>query len=597
MIWSYPPLYLFLGACAATLPKNPLRHTLVLLSPLLALAAAWGLDEQQISLTIGGLWELQLLRPNQWGRPFAIVFCLSAFLGLLYALPVERYLEDSAALIYAASAVGAVLAGDLFTFYCWWELLALAATFLILRGERGRSHVAAFRYLVMHIAGGLLLLMGILWRLGAGYDSAIGPIGLGSPGGLLIFLGIGLNCAFPLLHTWLIDSYPEASPSCVVFLASFTTKTAVYALLVMFAGTKALIAIGVIMAIFPILFAILEDDLRKVLAYSVINQVGFMVVGVGIGTELSLQGAVGHAMTDILFKGLLFMTVGVCLYRTGSARATDLGGLFRQLPFTAVCCIVGAAALSAVPGFSGFVTKSMITSSVKQEGAGLAWAALGLLIASAGVLPKAGFKVPFYAFFARPAKRDVEPAPLAMKAAMGIAAGLCLLVGLAPGIFLYPILPGETTYQAYATYSVLQQLQVLSFAGLAIVLLICAGLYPREIRVYNHDGNAIWDSLCRALGRLFDRAFNGIHAWGDALFLKWLPARAVHFFSHAPARLSAMAATVAMRVRGARPEAIAEYQERLYHRYRTSTNPLGLSAIYSIVLLAILAFLALYYGA
>ncbi|NCP78744.1 MAG: hypothetical protein GW833_06230, partial [Desulfuromonadales bacterium] len=315
----HPSLFLLIGACLALLPKGLFRHAAVLLAPVLAFVSAYTLGDSTLSCHITDFLQLELLTPTVWNRPFAVIFCSVAFLGLLYARPLDRRGEDCAALIYAAAAVGAVLAGDLFTFYCCWEILALSATILVFGGRTPKANKAAFRYLLYHIAGGLLLLMGILWRLAAGYESSISEIGLGTPGGLLIFLGIGVNCAWPLLHTWLSDAYPESSVSGVLFLAAFTTKTAIYALLVFFPGTDALIVIGTVMAGFPIFYAVIENDLRRVLAYSLINQVGFMVVGVGIGTDLALNGAVCHAMTDLVFKGLLFMTVGACLYRTGYA--------------------------------------------------------------------------------------------------------------------------------------------------------------------------------------------------------------------------------------------------------------------------------------
>ncbi len=589
----HPSVILLVGALLALLPRGQVRHTLVLLAPALALGVALGLNEQQAIVNLGGLFELRVLEVTIWNRPFAVIFSLVALLGLLFARPLDRRGEDCAALVYAAAAVGAVLAGDLFTFYCWWEILALAATFLVFGGGTPESRRAAFRYLIFHIAGGLILMMGILWRLAVGYDAAIGPIGLDSPGGWLIFLGIGINCAWPLVHTWLTDAYPASSASGVLFLAAFTTKTAVYALLVMFPGTSVLVGIGVVMAIFPILFAIIEDDLRKVLAYSVINQVGFMVVGVGIGTELALNGVVAHALTDIVFKGLLFMTLGVCLYRTGCTRATELGGLFKQMPWTGVCCLIGAASLSAIPGFSGFVSKSMISSSVRYEGELYAWAVLGLLVASAGVLPKAGVKVPLYAFFAREPRIKTTDAPAAMKAAMATCAAVCLLVGLFPQQILYPLLPTEVSYNAYSLANVVSHSQLLVFSALACVLMILAGVYPREIRAKNLDFEVVWGGLCRGLGRLFDQAFNGIHTLGYNIFLVWLPDKAAYFFAHAPARISVWFVTRRLVMHGKSHEEIEESKAGLYLSYRKNTLPVGTSTLYAIVLLAILAVLAL----
>ncbi len=226
---------------------------------------------------------------------------------------------------------------------------------------------------------------------------AFGHLGLTGIGNFLIFLGFGINCAWPLLHSWLVDAYPEATIGGTVFLSAFTTKTAVYALARAYAGEPSLIWIGVAMAAFPIFFAVIENDLRRVLAYSLINQVGFMVAGIGIGTELAINGAVAHAFNDILFKGLLFMSVGAVMFRTGKAKATNLGGLYKSMPWTCAFCIVGAASISAFPLFSGFVSKSLIMTAAAEGHLWVPW--FILLFAAAGVFHHAGIKIPFFTFF------------------------------------------------------------------------------------------------------------------------------------------------------------------------------------------------------
>src|SRR5690606_9239804 len=254
----------------------------------------------------------------------------------------------------------------------------------------------------------------------------------------LILLAFGIKCCFPGLHTWLTDAYPEATPTGAVFLSAFTSKLAVYALARGFAGTEELIWIGTVMAAFPIFYAVIENDLRRVLAYSMNNQLGFMVVGIGIGTELGINGAVAHAFADILFKALLFMSMGAVLFRTGTANGSELGGLYKSMPWTTGFCMVGAASISAFPLFSGFVTKSMIMASAAAEGYTGVW--LVLLFASAGVFHHAGIKIPYFAFFAHDSGIRCKEAPINMLLAMGIAAALCMAIGMVPGA-LYALLP------------------------------------------------------------------------------------------------------------------------------------------------------------
>ena len=588
----HPSVFLLIGAVLALLPKGLVRHILVLLAPVIALSQSWRLNSSMsMPLDFAGIMELQLLSPTIWNKPFAVIFCIVAFLGLLFARPLDRKGEDSAALVYAAAAVGAVLAGDLFTFYCCWEVLALSATILVFGGRTAKARRAAFRYLIYHIAGGLLLLMGILWRLAVGYQNVIENISLDSPGGWLIFLGIGVNCAWPLVHTWLSDAYPEASVSGVLFLSAFTTKTAIYALLVFFPGTKELIVIGTAMAAFPIFFAVIENDLRKVLAYSLINQVGFMVVGVGIGTDLALNGAVCHAMTDLVFKGLLFMTVGACLYRTGYATATDLGGLFKQMPVSAVCCMVGAASISAFPGFSGFVSKSMITTAASTGEHPYTFVWLVLIFASAGVFHHAGIKIPFFAFFGHDSGHKVKEVPWTMQAAMIISAITCIVFGLFPDATVYSLLPLENHYAPYTADHILAQTELLLYSALAFTLMLLAGVYPAEIRCKNHDFDTLLAKALSWFGGLMDRGLNGLNTLGHALFLAWVPAQVAHFFAHAPARVSAWLASIWLGLKGEDEEKISELEERYYQRFKKNALSVGASAIYAIILLGVMALL------
>jgi multicomponent Na+:H+ antiporter subunit D len=318
---------------------------------------------------------------------------------------------------------------------------------------------------------------------------------------LLIFIGFGINCAWPGFHTWLTDAYPEATITGTVFLSAFTTKVAVYVLARAFPGTTVLIWIGAIMATFPIFYAVIENDLRRVLSYSLINQVGFMVVGIGIGTELAINGAAAHAFADILFKALLFMSMGAVMHQTGKINATDLGGLYKSMPLTAVFCIIGAASISAFPLFSAFATKSMIMDSVAQGRFSTVW--FMLLFASAGVFHHAGIKIPFFAFFSHDSGIRTKEAPLNMLLAMGIASFFCIFIGVFPGT-LYSILPYAVDYTPYSTSHVMAQLQLLFFSALAFTLLMLSGIYPAEIRAINLDA----DWFYRKGANIFTWAFN-----------------------------------------------------------------------------------------
>ena len=222
-------------------------------------------------------------------------------------------MQQLSSLIYTAAALGSVFAGDLLTLFVFWELMAISSVFLVWARRSDRSYSSGFRYFVYQFLSGLLLLLGIFFIWHQTGSLEFNKLPFDSWGGMLIFAAFGIKAAFPMFHTWLTDAYPEATVTGTIFLSALTTKVAVYSLARGFPGVELLVYVGVVMACFPIFYAVIENDLRRVLAFSLINQLGFMVVGIGIGTELAINGAVAHAFNDILFKGLLFMSMGAVL--------------------------------------------------------------------------------------------------------------------------------------------------------------------------------------------------------------------------------------------------------------------------------------------
>lgn len=453
-------------------------------------------------------YTLELTRVDKLSLVWGYIFHIAAFLGMLYALHVKDQMQQISALIYAGAAVGAVFAGDLITLFIYWELTAISSVFLIWASRNDTAYKAGMRYLLIQVGSGVILLAGvIMWYKETG-SIDFGHIGIETLAGKLIFVAFGIKCAFPMLHNWLQDSYPKATVTGTVILSAFTTKLAVYALARGFAGTELLIVIGATMTAFPIFFAVIENDLRKVLSYSLNNQLGFMVVGIGVGTELALNGTASHAFAHILYKALLFMSMGAVLHRCGTIKASELGGLYKSMPLTTVFCIIGAMSISAFPLFSGFVTKSMIMTAAAGEGHWIAWAVL--LMASAGVMEHSGIKIPYFAFFAHDNGRRVKEAPWNMLLAMGITAFLCLYIGINPEP-LYAILPFPVDYTPYTTAHVITQLQLLMFALLAFIVLIRKGWYPAEIPSLNLDTDWIYR---RFLPCVF-RYVGSVVGWAD----------------------------------------------------------------------------------
>lgn len=488
LLFNPPILFLLAAAICPWLPAF-WRGVLVLATPVVGLIAMLSFGHGvHTQIDILG-FQLTFLRIDKLSLVFGIIFSIAAFLSGLYAWHVRDRIQQVAALAYAGSAIGGVFAGDLITLFLWWEGTAVASVFLIWARRTPASYATGMRYLIIQVLSGVMLLAGLLMHYHDTGSIAFDHLGLVSTGTWLIFLAIGIKCAFPLLHNWLQDAYPAATVTGTVILSAFTTKMAIYTLARGYAGTEILVYIGAVMTLFPIFFAEIENDLRRVLAYSLNNQLGFMVVGVGIGTEMSLNGTAAHAFCHILYKALLFMSVGAVLYRTGTSKASELGGLYKTMPVTMVCCLIGAASISAFPLFSGFVSKSLILSASAENGYYIVW--LCLVIASAGVLSHSGIKIPYFTFFAHDSGKRPLEAPKHMQYAMITAAVFCVGLGVFPGL-LYSLLPYEVDYHPYGISHVLTQLQLLCFALLAFVFLMKTHLHPPEVRATNIDTDVVY---------------------------------------------------------------------------------------------------------
>ncbi len=476
---EFPPgTLLAVGALLLIVTKDRLQGVLSLLLPVVSFIHLLQFEVgTQVTLSLFS-YELTPIRIDRLALVWGYIFHLAAFLSALYALHVRDALQHVSGAIYAGTAIGAVFAGDLITLFVYWELTAISSVFLVWASRTEASYRSGIRYLIIQVGSGVILLSGVLLHLRDTGSIAFDHLGIGSTASLLILLSFGMKCAFPFLHNWLQDAYPQATPTGTVFLSAFTTKLAVYALARGFAGTEILVYIGAAMTAFPVFFAVIENDLRRVLAYSLNNQLGFMVVGVGVGSELALNGTASHAFAHILYKALLFMAMGAVMTRVGSAKASDLGALYKSMPYTTFFCIIGAAAISAFPLFSGFVTKSLTMSAVAENHYTAVW--FIMLFASAGVLHHSGIKIPYYGFFGHDRGLRTKEAPLNMLVAMGITAFLCVAIGVFPEA-LYSILPYAVDYQPYTTEHVLTQLQLLFFALLSFAILARNHLEPPEV--------------------------------------------------------------------------------------------------------------------
>jgi len=571
-----PPVILFLaGALLVPFFKGGWKSGLLLLIPVLGFINLIRMEEGTYWIVSFLDYHLIFGRVDRLSLLFGYIFHIISFIAILYALHVKDDIQHVAGLAYAGSALGAVFSGDLFSFFVFWEMLTVSSIFLIWARRTEASLASGFRYLLVHAAGGLCLLAGIVLHVNQTGSIELGYMGLTGTGSYLIFLGFGLNCAWPVLHPWLTDAYPEATITGTIFLSAFTTKVAVYALARTFPGTEALIWIGAVMTSFPIFYAVIENDLRRVLAYSLINQVGFMVCGIGIGTALAINGAVCHAFNDILFKALLFMSMGAVMYRTGKINGTDLGGLYRTMPLTCIFCMVGAASISAFPLFSGFVSKSMVMDAAAAGHMRIIW--FMLLFASAGVFHHAGIKIPFFAFFSHDSGLRPREAPVHMLLAMGIAAFLSIFIGVYPAP-LYSLLPYPVDYVPYTAPHVLGQTQLLFFSALAFTLLLLSGIYPAEMQSINLDADWFYRKGGRLFYRVMARTLNPINAACERFFINGVVRGIAHLSTDIIARLSLFVMVTLWLLTGLRGERLRMKKANLYADVMGGTCPIGLGA-------------------
>ncbi len=500
----HPGLVLIAGGLVLPWLSGKLRAFAVVALPLLVLALVWQVPD-------GAAWQARFLdytitplQGDKLSRLFATIFALMAAGGGLFALGQKSRVEVPAAFVYAGSAIGVALAGDLVTVFAFWELMAIGSTLVLWSQGSNDSYRAARRYLMIHLLGGVILFAGVTGHIAQTGDVAFTRMVLDSPAHWLILAGFLVNAGAPPLSAWLPDAYPEASWSGTVFLSAFTTKTAVYVLIRGFPGTELLIWVGLFMVFYGIVYALLENDMRRILAYSIVNQVGFMIAGIGIGTEMALNGAAAHAFTHIIYKALLLMSAGSVLMMTGRRKCSELGGLFHTMPLTTACGTIGALAISSFPLTSGFVSKSMVSQAAADGHLLTVW--LLLTAASAGVFLHAGIKFPWFVFFQKDSGlRPAEP-PAPMRWAMIAFAFLCIALGVWPEP-LYALLPYVVNYQPYTWAHVLTQLQLLLFSGLAFFVMLP---YLKRTLTITLDTDWMWRRLLPALSRAVEKLIVGV---------------------------------------------------------------------------------------
>jgi len=470
----HPALLLAAGAIALPFLARKARPAATLLFPLLALFAVWTLPEGKLlSAEVMG-YTLVLLKVDALSRIFGLIFAFIAFAGSLYAFHHRETAHQAAGLLYAAGALGVTFAGDFFTLFFFWETMAVSSTWLIWARRTGESRRAGLRYILYHVLGGGVLFSGLLLYLGNGGGLEISALAPGNAlAAWLILLGVAVNAAVPPLHTWLSDAYPKATVTGAVFLSAFTTKTAVYVLIRVFPGWEVLLVAGSIMTVYGVAFAVFSNDIRGILAYHIISQVGYMVAGAGLGTEMGLNGSAAHAFSHILYKALLFMGAGALLEATGTSKLTELGGLSRKMRAALILYMVAAFSISGVPFFNGFISKSMVVAAAGEAHRDAYM--LLMLLASVGTFLSVGLKLPYYAWGGNGPSPKTKPLPRNMYLAMGLVALVCVAHGIRPSL-LYGLLPYPVHFEPYSAAHLVETVQILGMT------LVGFWLFRKKIR-------------------------------------------------------------------------------------------------------------------
>lgn len=512
MIKPIPPAFLYiLGALFIPLFKGRLKPLYLLSVSVIAFINLFFMETGTSWVHPFLSYDWIFLKVDRVSLIVGSIFILIGFLAILYSLHVKEDGQHAAGFLYIGSSLGVIFAGDYFSLFIFWEIMAVSGVLLIWYHRGKKSLDAGFRYLLMHFFGGSSLLVGILIHAYSTGSMTVGPLE-SSWASLFILIGFGLNTAFIPLHTWLPDGYSEGTVTGSVFLSVYTTKTGVYVLARCFSGVDLVAYMGGVMALYGVIFALLQNDTRKLLSYHIVSQVGYMVAGVGIGTSLGVNGGIAHLFNHILYKSLLFMCMGSVIYMTGMRKLTELGGLAKKMPVTCLTCLVASLSISGAPGFNGFVSKGMVLSSAVEAHNPI----LELLLSLASVGTFLSFtKLCYYTFFAKNETIETKEAPWNMQLAMGVTALLCIFYGIYPQA-LFNLLPFPSVFvHPYSASHVIGTIQLFLWAGV-VFMMVRGAFSPHEGIVLDFD--YFYRITFRGIAWLADVAFNGLRLRAQAIF-------------------------------------------------------------------------------
>lgn len=526
MTMLHPGIIMILFGILVMLLPRGFRKPLSIIAPV---TAAWGFlqmtADSSLPYELTPYIKMEFIHLDSLAWTFMLVFCIIAILNGIYGIGIQHRYECGMSMVYAGSVMGVILAGDCISLIIFWEISAFASMYVVYCKHDRASARASFRYILVHAFGGNMLLAGLIIYM-FHYENSLGHLSdcIGEPCFWLIAIGIAVNAAIPPLHAWLPDAYPESTATGTVYLSSFTTKAAIYLMLRMMSGMTDLVWIGAIVAIYGACMAIMENGIRRLLAYHIVSQLGMMIAAAGVGGAIGIDAATAHAFTNILFKGVLMMGAGAVIYATGRSNITELGGLAKKMPVTAGCFLISSLAIAGLPGLSGFVSKALIMDAVHE--AGYTVPALLLTAGGVGTLLSITLKINYYVFFGpcddEKASEVEKKVPFSMNLAMVLGTAATVAIGIFPDKF-YALMPYKTIVEPYHMGHVLEYVAI--FIGGSIpFFLYLKKMKPHDEVTVDFDWfyRRPFNTLILKISHIIERIFRwcGIHSGRAAEYLR-----------------------------------------------------------------------------
>ncbi len=407
------------------------------------------------SVLILSIYILRIHLPlfNQWEKIstfFAILISGISFLCIVYSQwynPSVNFVYDSLFFIFVGSMIGVVLSSSLIIFYIFWEIMTISSFFLILYENTDEAKSASIKYIIMTGTGSIFLLFGIIGISFAEIPNLWKHILF-----LSIFIGAGVKSGIFPLNSWVPEAYPTAPTPISAIFSGIMSKTGIYAFIKFYFAIfqpnwsgiweNIMVIIGIITLLSGVLLALIQHDIKKLLAYHSISQIGYIFLGIATGTSIGLLGALYHLLNHSIFKSLLFLGSGVLIKLTGSRELEKYGGFSSILPFTFLAFSIASFSISGLPPFNGFVSKWIICQALLEKKTGISILAMVISLLGSALTLASFIKVlndSFLGVGKGKIKEKISEKTSFLIIPLGTLAFGCLFFGMFPGLVVNKI--------------------------------------------------------------------------------------------------------------------------------------------------------------